>query len=132
MATLDTRMQSMTARMIAKAAGGAQVTFQRVTGLAPNVTIVSATVTALVRNYQPDGVAESQTGYSGSQVGAITLGDRQILVMASDLAAQNFPLPLKKGDNALVADTGEKLKLTRVDMTKRAIAACIEAYGVTA
>jgi hypothetical protein len=132
MAQIRIAFQAMTRRRIYDSAGAAQVTFQRVTGLAPNVTIVSATVTAIVRNYQPDGVAESQTGYSGSQVGAITLGDRQILVMASDLAAQNFPLPLKKGDNALVADTGEKLKITRVDMTKRAIAACIEAYGVTA
>ena len=132
MATVDPRLQATTARMIYKASGGAQVTFQRVAGLAPNTTLVSATVTALVRNYMPDGVAESAGGYSGSQIGAISLGDRQILVMASDLEAQGFPLPLKKGDNALVADTGEKLKITRVDMTKRAIAACIEAFGVTA
>ncbi len=132
MATIDPRYQKMTARMIAKAGGAAQVTFQRVTGLAPNTTLVSATVTAHVRNYQPDTTEASKTGYSASQPGAITLGDREILVMAADLTAQNFPLPLKKGDNALVADTGEKLKITHVDSTKRAIAGCIEATGVTA
>jgi hypothetical protein len=132
MADVDTRYEAMTRRMIVKASGGALVTFQRVTGLAPNTTLISAEVNALVRSYQPDGVAESQSGYSGSQMGAITLGDRQILVMASDLAAKGFPLPLRKNDNAIVADTGEKLKITRVDMTKRAIAACIEAWGVTA
>ena len=132
MATVDTRLQSMTSRMVHKAAGGAQVTFQRVTGLAPNATLQSATVTAWVHNYLPDGVAESSSGYSGSQIGSISLGDRQILVMSADLAAQSFPLPLRKGDNVLVADTGEKLKITRVDMTKRAIAGCVELFGVTA
>ncbi len=129
MATVDTRLQSMTSRMVRKAAGGAQVTFERVTGIAPNTTLVSATVTALVRNALPDTDAQKQAGYAGQ--GAIIFIDRQILVMASDLADAGFPLPLKIGDNALVADTGEKIRIKRVDMTKRAIAACIEAFGVT-
>jgi hypothetical protein len=131
MATVDTRLKATTARMIYKAAGSAQVTFVRVTGLAPNVTETKATVTALVRNYLPAGGPPSVDGYSATKRGGISEGERQILVMASDLAAAKFPLPLIKGDLALVADTGERLKITRVDMTKRAIAACIEAFGVT-
>ena len=132
MATLDTRLQGTTQRWIVRAAGNAQVTFQRVTGAAPNVTIQSATVCALVRNYLPDGGAASQQGYAASQLGAVTVGERSFLVMASDLAAAGFPLPLQKGDNLLPADTGEKLTLTRVDAYKRAIAGAIEGFAEVA
>ena len=129
MATVDTRYQASTARMIAKASGGAQVTFQRVTGEAPNATTQSATVVAFARGYQPDPTIASQQGLGSSEVGSLAFADRTILVMASDLAAQGFPLPMIKGDIA-VLDTGETLTLVRVDSAKRAIAGCIEAFGV--
>ena len=57
----------------------------------------------------------------------------QILVMAADLAAAGFPLPLQKGDRVVLqaADetppAGEVLVLTRVDAQKRKLAGCIEA-----
>jgi head-tail adaptor len=128
MATVDMRLQTMTRRMIAKASGGAQVTFQRSVGLAPNITIVSATVTALVKSAQPGGDAQKEAGYAGR--GAPITTAREILVMADDLATQGFSLPLEMNDSALIIDTGERLKIIRVDMSKRAIAGCIEAMGV--
>jgi len=129
MAKIDPRHQAMTRRALYRAAANAQVTFQRVTGAAPNVTIASATVCALVRNYLPAGGAVAQQGFSASKVGAITIGERSFLVMADDLAEQGFPLPLRKSDNILAGDTGEKLVITRVDPYKRALAGAIEGFA---
>ena len=132
MAAIDTRLEAMTRRAIYRAAGDAQVTFQRVTGAAPNVTILTATICALVRNYLPDSTAASQQGYSSGQVGGLTVGERSFLVMADDLANAGFPLPLQKGDNLLHADTGEKLTITRIDPHKRGIAGAIEGFAEVA
>ena len=87
---------------------GVACTFQRLVGSPPSVTLSpagGARVTAVVRNYLPDTTQESATGYSASQVGSISQGDRQILVMADDLAAAGFVLPVRKGDQVLVADS---------------------------
>lgn len=132
MAMVDQRFAAMTRKWVYKAAGDAQVTFQRVTGAPPSVTTKSATVCALVRNYLPDGSAASQQGYSMSQLGAVTVGERSFIVMADDLANLGFPLPLKKGDNILSIDTGEKLVITRTDPYKRAIAGAIEGFAEVA
>jgi hypothetical protein len=103
---------------------GIPVTFERVTGYAPNVVIVSATVTAKVMKYALDTVTVAETGYSASKVGAIRQGDRQILVMADDLAAAGFPLPVLKSDRVIVP--GDTINIIAVDANKRALAGCIE------
>ena len=130
MATIDLRYQELTARMIMRATGGAQVVFQRNTGVAPNVTTTTATVNALIRGYLPDSSEARREGYAAGDLGAITLGERSFLVMASALASAGFPLPLQKGDNLISVDTGEKLKITRVDPYKRAVAGAIEGFAV--
>ena len=87
---------------------GVACTFQRLVGSPPSVTLSpagGARVTAVVRNYLPDTTQELASGYSASQVGSISQGDRQILVMADDLAAAGFVLPVRKGDQVLVADS---------------------------
>ena len=66
-----------------------------------------ATVFATVRNYQPDTTAEAATGYSASRVGAISEGDRLLIVMARNLAAADFPLPLQKGDRVVLQASDE-------------------------
>jgi hypothetical protein len=132
MANVDLKFQSMTRRAIYKASGGAQVTFTRVTGAAPAATTTTATVCALVRGYLPDSSESSREGYGASSLGAITLGERSVLVMVDDLANAGFPLPLAKGDVVLATDTGERLKISRVDPYKRAIAGAIEAFAVVA
>ena len=109
---------------------GVSVTFKRLTGVAPSVTTTAATVTAIVRSTLPDTTEEGETGYSGNKPGGLSQDERQILVMSQDLTNAGFPLPLKKGDQALLAPTGELLAITRVDPMKRALSGTIEAYGV--
>jgi hypothetical protein len=105
---------------------GIPVRFERVTGFAPNVVIISATVTAKVMKYALDTVTVSETGYPASKPGAIRQGDREVLVMAGDLAAQGFPLPVLKSDRIIIDATGDTLNIIAVDAHKRAMAGCIE------
>jgi hypothetical protein len=102
------------------------VRFERVTGFAPNVVIISATVTAKVMKYALDTVTVSETGYPASKQGAIRQGDREVLVMAADLAAQGFPLPVLKSDRIIIDATGDTLNIIAVDAHKRAMVGCIE------
>lgn len=117
-------------RAIARA--GITVTFQRWAGAAPNRQLVSsATVTAVVRDYQPDTTAEARTGLAASKQGAITEGDRFIIVLADDLAAQRYPLPVLKNDRIQLPSPasgieGDYLNVTEVDPFKRAMAGAIE------
>jgi hypothetical protein len=106
---------------------GVCVTFQRLTGMEPNVVTTSAEVRAVVRLVTPDGEAEAQTNYSGSKPGGITQDDRFVMVMACDLAEQGFPLPVIKGDRVVLdPSTQETAEVTKVDYFRRAIAGAIE------
>jgi hypothetical protein len=105
---------------------GARVTFTRVTGFAPNTSSFSASVLAIVQNYVADSGVVARTGDSASSPGAITQGDRQVLVMTEDLKRLRFPLPLTKNDKITLSSTGEQLNIVSVDAGKRAIAGCIE------
>src|SRR6478735_7637960 len=105
---------------------GITVRFERVTGFAPNATTISATVTAKVMKYALDTVTVSETGYPASKPGAIRQGDREVIVMAADLAAQGFPLPVLKSDRIVIDKTGDTLNIIAVDAHKRAFAGCIE------
>ena len=104
---------------------GIPVTFERVTGFAPNATTISATVIAKVMKYVLDTVTVAETGYPASKQGAIRQGDREVLVMAADLATAGFPLPVLKSDRIVLA-TGDTLSIIAVDANKRAMAGCIE------
>lgn len=108
---------------------GVAVTFQRLTGYSPNVTMISAPVTAIVRMMIADTEEESRTGYSASQPGSISQEDRQVIVMGADLSAAGFPLPIVKGDKVIVTETGEEFDVTRVDLYKRLYAGAIELYA---
>jgi hypothetical protein len=133
MITINKTWQKTHRAMIYQATGGMQVKFQRVTGIAPNATVNpvgGASVTAIVRGYSDNGAAAAATGYGSNKLGGITEGERQILVMADELAAAGFPLPLQKNDQVIVIETGELMTVTKPDSTKRAVAGCIEAYAV--
>ncbi len=105
---------------------GEEVTVTRIFGLAPNTRSFSATVIALVEDYQPDRYEPERTGYSGSQLGGISQGDRQIVLLVDDLAAQRFPLPVKKHDRVTLSSNSDMLNIVRVDASKRAVAGGIE------
>jgi hypothetical protein len=108
---------------------GESVTFQRITGQAPNVTVLpaggGATVQAIVTHYQPTSPIG---GFAGPD--AITEGDRSIIVLSDDLTAAGFPLPLQKNDKVVVQ--GELMNIERVDPSTRGIAGAWElvALGV--
>ena len=113
---------------------GQQVTFQRLVGQPPSVTLSpagGAVVNAVVRNFNPDTTAVAASGYSASELGAIAEGDRMLIVMAADLAAAGFSLPVQKGDQVVLSGTtGELLVVTRVDAQKRYFAGAIEVVAV--
>ena len=105
------------------------VTIQRVAGYAPNVTTVaSVVVTAIVRNVTADTTAAAQAGLSAATPGAVQQADRLVIVLADDLAAAGFPVPVAKGDQLVLPDASELITVIRVDPYKRAIAGAIEIF----
>lgn len=127
MSVIDPAINAAYARAFARLGVAVSVTFKRATGFAPGaVTTQTATVMAVVRDYNPDTTSVAQTGYAATKIGAITEGDRVIIVMATDLANAAFPLPLKKNDKIIIVDTGDELNIVDVDAYKRAAAGAIE------
>lgn len=109
---------------------GVAIIVQRVSGFAPNVTIVNAAqVTAIVRQVISDTTEVAQAGLSASVMGAIDQADRLVIVLADDLCAEGFPLPVAKGDQVALPDSSEILNVTRVDPYRRAMAGAIELYA---
>lgn len=105
---------------------GVPVVFTRLSGFSPRVVSFEASVTALVRLVQTDNEPESRTGYTASKPGAITQDDREIIVMASDLASARFPLPIVKGDRVRIDGGTEEWNVAKVDAYKRAMSGAIE------
>ena len=128
----DTSAQALTKAALLYC--GQPVTFQRPVGQPPSVTLSpvgGATVEAVVRGFNPDTTAEAASGYSASELGAITEGERLLIVMAADLAAAGFSLPVQKGDQVVLnGTTGELLVVTRADAQKRYFAGAIEVVAV--
>jgi hypothetical protein len=59
--------------------------------------------------------------------GAVTLGDKMIIVLEEDLLLQEFPVPLRKNDKAFVK--GEWLNIETLDPSKRGVAGAIEVHA---
>jgi hypothetical protein len=104
---------------------GTQVTFRRTIGAAPNTQKIEATVTAVVSTMVVDTYSTSRTGYSSVMTGSLDQTQRRILVMAEDLDAAGYPLPIKQNDG-IKLDSGEWLNITQVDAQTRAVAGAIE------
>ncbi len=127
MTTINLNMQAAHRRSITNF--GQPVTVQRLTGEAPNVTTQSVVVTAIVRSMPPDTQAPAREGYGASQLGGISQTDRLVILMATDLAAAGFPVPVQKNDKIILSTSGEKLNVTRVDGEKRSQAGAVELYA---
>lgn len=121
---IDAGLASSSSRAIRRV--GQSVTFERSIGFAPNVTTISATVTAAIRGKTPDTVESRRSGYSASEPGGLSETEREFLVMADDLDRAGFPLPLQRGDRLIIAETSERLNIVRTDAGRRAIAGVIE------
>lgn len=110
----------------ALARAGRLVTIERWIGQPPNrVLSAGAEVKAIVRDYTPDGQVVGQSGYGAGRPGAITEGDRFVLMLEDDLKAKRFPLPLQKHDKVRLAPD-ILLDVVLVDPYKRAVAGAIE------
>ena len=132
-----TDLSTVAAYREAFAVAGVAVTIQRVAGYSGSgsgvTTVSSVSVNAIVRNVTMDTTQTAQTGLSASSPGAIPQDDRLVIVMADDLDAAGFPLPVVKGDLIVLSLSAEQLQVTRVDPYKRALAGAIEitAAGVS-
>lgn len=111
---------------------GQQVLIRRISGIAPNAVTFSVQVAAIVMDYVPKAPVGTTAGE-----GDITLGARTVIVLADDLAQQNFPLPVVKGDkvvtNAVPSMLGqgsikgdEELNVISADPNKRGVAGAID------
>jgi hypothetical protein len=100
-----------------------QVTIERLTGDAPNVTSQSANVAAVVRNVSADSTNE---GVEGSvSPGGIPQNGVEIIVLAADLEATSFPMPVEEYDRVTLSSTGARLTVVNVDTHARALAGAI-------
>lgn len=102
---------------------GQTLTFRRVTGNAPNATVADFQVTAIFRHYTP-------TSPIGPAVhtAAISEGDRQFIVLQSDIEDAGFPVPLQKNDKIIVGV--ETFNIVDVDYGTRVFAGAIEGRAV--
>lgn len=101
---------------------GQEVVFRRIVGQAPTVQNFDAIVQAIVQNYQVE-----PSLMPVEPEGSVTLGDKMILVLETDLRTQQFPLPLRKNDKVKVND--EWLNVETLDPNKRGLAGCVEVHA---
>lgn len=102
------------------------IVYNRNTGLAPNVTTVSAPISAIVRTMQPDTTSPAQDGMSASAPGQLNQDMRLVIAIVSDLVAGGISLPVQRGDTISIPLTGETLNVLRSDPYKRAFAGAVE------
>jgi hypothetical protein len=100
-----------------------QVTIARLTGSAPSVTSVSATVDAVVRNVVADSTNEDVEGRVPT--GKIPQNAVEIIVLAADLEAAAFPTPVEEYDRVTLSSTGARLTVINVDTHSRSLAGAI-------
>ena len=128
--TVDPNVQAGYRRMLARR--GQWVIVRRVTGDAPNVTTFNAMVLADVQDYVPKSAVSDI-----KPEGGITLGARNVILLACDLTSLSFQLPVTKNDKIVlnassallgsgVAGGDEELNIMIVDANKRLIAGAID------
>lgn len=92
----------------ALAIAGEPVAIRRYTGTGQNRPYFDAEVRARVTDFEPHEL-----------VGGIVQGDRKLVALAEDLERAQFPLPLKKGDKAIVR--GRELSIEAPDDNTRRV-----------
>lgn len=98
---------------------GEDITLRRYTASGSNPAKTDKTVRARVTGYAPDEL-----------VGGITQGDRRIIVLSEDVAAQSFPEPILRSDKVVVR--GKELAIVVIDDNTRRLAGTLIAYEFTA
>lgn len=90
---------------------GEEIRIRRYTGAGPNRPWFEATVRARVMNYDPRDLA-----------GNIAEGERRAIILAEDLVAAQFALPLVAGDNLKAVVRGKEVAIKAVDDNTRRFA----------
>jgi len=68
-----------------------------------------------------------QSGYGADElVGDVVQGDRRVILLAEDVYAHRFPVPVRRNDRLLIA--GEELNVEAVDDNTRRISGALMAY----
>lgn len=94
---------------------GETVALRRYSGSGPDRPWFDAEARAVVSGYRPEELAEG-----------IVQGDQKLIVLAEDLVAAQFPLPLLKGDKAIVR--GRMLNIEAADGNTRRVAGVLIAW----
>ena len=89
---------------------GEDIRIRRYTGVGPNRPWFEATVRARVMNYDARELA-----------GNIAEGERRAIVLAEDLDAAQFTLPLVAGDNLKAVVRGKEVAIKAVDDNTRRV-----------
>jgi hypothetical protein len=121
----DPKLAAMFARRIA--ARPEVVTLYRLTGAAPNVTSVSVTVTGSVVDVKSSTANQDVEGRVPN--GNIPQSAAEIIIMAQDLEAASFPMPVEKYDKITLSATGARLSISDVDMHKGARGGAVYIYA---
>jgi hypothetical protein len=130
--TLATDPNALAGYRRALAKRGQSVIVRRISGVAPNAVKFDARVSAIVMDYLAKPPVEGMR-----PEGEITLGARNVIVLADDLAGANFPLPVAKNDKVVINPTeaalgegtaagDEELNILSVDPNKRGVAGAID------
>lgn len=94
---------------------GETVLIRRYTGTGTNRPKFDAEVVARITSFEPHEL-----------VGTIQQGDRKLIVLAQDLFNAQFPIPLRKGDKAVVR--GKELNIEAPDENTRRVSGELIAY----
>lgn len=100
------------------ALNGEEVTLRRIV---PNAAPINVTVMARVTGYQPQELTDG-----------IDQGDRKVILLADDVSASGFPVPIKLGGSDKIIVRGRTLNVQSVDDTTRSVAGQVIAYEIQA
>jgi len=101
------------------------VVVERIIGFGASQTVIAATVPGVVQGNTVSTSASARTDYAATEPGAISQGDREVLLLADDLEREAFPLPLAKNDRITLPGSSERLSISRLDPHTRALAGAI-------
>lgn len=100
-------------------AAGQSVTLRRLADTAAQTVIASASVLAVLRDYQPHEL-----------VNGLRQGDCLAILLAADLQAASFPVPPRQGDQ--IEANGRKMTVIACDDQSRRVQGVVIAYEIKA
>jgi len=97
---------------------GETIILRRIVANAPSVDV---TVPARVSGYAPEELTAGRTQ-----------ADRKVFILAEDVEASGFPLPLKQGSTDRILVRGRLMTLTEIDDSTHRVGPTLVAYEIRA